>query len=77
MPLKCTLKFDSIAVVGCQETGAHEQQDYICLFQLLVNLSINNRSGDKSAVVPRLDKPLMLEGREMLLQLVSVLLVIM
>jgi hypothetical protein len=76
LPLECALHLNAVAVARGDETCAYEQQDDVGALQLSVDLLVQIRAGKYSPVMPRVDETFMLQGRQVLLELIAVLLVV-
>lgn len=71
MPLHCPQHFAVVAIVGREEVGADEQQDNVRGVQVVIDFVAKILPRLDSAIVPGVDEPLPLEGRQMLFQPVT------
>ena len=56
----CAGHLDPIAILRCQEIGAHEQKDDVSLFELRSDPGVELVASDKAPVVPGRDDALAL-----------------
>ena len=62
---------DVIAVVGCEEVRAHQEQHDVRGVELIVDLAVQFLTGANSAIMPSRDHVLAAEHGKMFLKLVS------
>ena len=75
MSFESPLHLDFVAIARSDKIGTHQKKDDVRLVELLVDNVIEFVTGPDAPVVPWLDKPLVLERRQMFLQHVTVFLV--
>nr|WP_259642657.1 hypothetical protein [Pseudomonas savastanoi] len=77
MALHGARHFDVVAVVGCNEIGTHQKQNYFIGVDVLINGRIDLLASFDSSIMPSLNDPLPLEHGKLFFKLVSQCLVSM